>query len=100
MIDLTDMDGLVRFNMLKKIYFDKIFKDFELSTPPKEHNCKLFNAMISQIKGQSVKHNLYIKNTRERRMKLQLNVPNTTVLCVHEVGCCGATQIAEKGAVK
>ncbi|MQR01649.1 hypothetical protein [Glaciimonas soli] len=81
LIDLCDLNGLKNFNALKEIWFDKIAANFDIKKPL-EHSCAMFNCLVSMTGAHAVRHNLYIKSIRERKLKLQLNVPNTTVLCV------------------
>jgi len=82
-IDITENQGLKNFNNFKEKCLDKIFDNFRIkSIPLNHHNCILFNFMVDTLGAHAVKHNLYIKSVRERKMQLRLNVPNTTVLCV------------------
>lgn len=83
-LDITDIEGLNSFNDIKEDLFDKIFEKLSLRIPASQHNCMLFNFMVDWFDIHAVKHNLYIKPVRERKLKLRLNVPNTTVLCVRK----------------
>lgn len=84
-VDITETSGLAAFNEIKEQLFDKIFDNFRfLRDNPSQHNCILFNFVVDTLDAHAVKHNLYIKNVRERKLKLRLHVPNTTVLCVRK----------------
>lgn len=84
-IDITEISGLAAFNEIKEQLFDKILKNFRFSIKNQsQHNCVFFNFVVHTLDAHAVKHNLYIKNVRERKLKLRLNVPNTTVLCVRK----------------
>jgi len=83
LIDLTNTDGIRKFNSVKELLFEKIFKNFDSEKIPGDrHNCMMFNFVVATLGANGVKHNLYIKSIRERKIFLRLNVPNTTVLCV------------------
>lgn len=86
LVDISENSGLKNFNNFKEDFFDKIFKNFRIKNVTQaEHNCILFNFVIETLDAHAVKHNLYIKSIRERRMQLRLNVPNTTVLCIRKI---------------
>ena len=84
LLDITDNEGLSFFNDIKEDLFEKIFGNLSLKIPSNQHNCILFNFMVHTLDAHAVKHNLYIKSVRERKLRLQLNVPNTTVLCIRK----------------
>ncbi len=104
LIDLTNQDGLAKFNIVKTKLFDRIFKEFDSAELRKkiqvgEHDCAMFNYIASTLKAHAIKHNLYIKNKKERKLNLKLNVPNTTVLCVRRENFKFNAQIVHQGAV-
>lgn len=103
LIDLTTQEGLRNFNGVKSVFLKQIFKDFasdELKEMSVEaHSCTMFNFIVSKINAHAVKHNLYIKNKKERRMNLKSNVPNTTVLCVRRENFNFNAQIVYQGVV-
>ncbi|WP_423708005.1 hypothetical protein [Undibacterium sp. WLX3042] len=98
LLDITTIEGLKRFNIAKEFFFNKMIENFDFHKKA-EHNCILFNYFVKMLKSQAVKHNLYIKNKRERIAGLRLNVPNTTVLCVINAASIGHTQIVKEGKV-
>lgn len=99
-IDLTDNEGLKFFNEIKEDIFDQIFGSFHLGVKPSEHNCRLFNFIVNYLSSEAVKHNLYIKSIRERKIRLRLNVPNTTVLCVCKENAEIESVLESEGDVK
>jgi hypothetical protein len=100
-IDLTNTIGLFRFNAFKEKFFNKIFTNFSISSAKiDEHNCMLFNFAMATLGIQAIKHNLYIKSVRERKFKLRLNVPNTTVLCVLKNNIESNSKIVKEGEIK
>lgn len=85
-IDLTTINGLANFDILKNRVFDRIYagktqKELK-KLKPEQHNCILYNFFMDDMDLHAIKHNLYIKHRVERIMNLKLNVPNSTVLCV------------------
>jgi hypothetical protein len=100
-LDITSTEGLKAFNEAKERLFHKIEKNFRTAfKKPDTHNCILFNYMLHFAEVHAVKHNLYIKTIRERKLKLRLNVPNTTVLCVRKENLVAKSEVLCKGAVK
>jgi hypothetical protein len=103
LIDLTSQEGLKNFNTVKAKLIDRIFNGFSSADLRKmrsgEHNCAMFNYIASTLKTHAVKHNLYIKNKNERNLGLNLNVPNTTVLCVRRENFKFNAQIVHQGGV-
>lgn len=103
LIDLTSQDGLKNFNNVKVKLLDRIFKDFTSAELRKmqigEHDCAMFNFIASTLKAHAVKHNLYIKNKKERRLHLKLNVPNTTVLCIRRENFKFNAEIVHQGVI-
>ncbi|MBQ5941767.1 hypothetical protein [Massilia sp. AB1] len=100
-IDITTTDGLKIFNDAKELLFNKIEKNFRgRFVKQDQHNCILFNFMVNYFEAQAVKHHLYIKSIRERKLSLRLNVPNTTVLCVRSKDYCSNTIVVGKGEIK
>ncbi len=100
LIDLTSLSGLQDFNVTKEEVFKKLMRCGIQLAPPEEHNCILFNFFVDLLDVKAVKHHLYIKNKRERRARLNLNVPNTTVFCLVDAGCIGKTEIVAEGNIK
>ncbi|MFZ6801862.1 hypothetical protein [Undibacterium sp. Di24W] len=100
LIDLTCLSGLQAFNATKAELYSALMKHGIQLAPQEEHNCILFNFMVDVLEVKAVKHHLYIKNKRERRAKLDLNVPNTTVCCLVDLGSIAKTEIVVEGKIK
>jgi hypothetical protein len=101
LLDITSVEALRDFNELKEDLFGKMEREFRLNIgEPDNHSCILFNYMVHFAEVHAVKHNLYIKSIRERKLKLRLNVPNTTVLCVQKDPLNAVTEVICQGAVK
>jgi hypothetical protein len=101
LLDLTEVSGLAYFNTLKEAFLSHVFTHGTLAGRDEdEHNCMLFNFMMRKTGAQAVKHNLYIKSIRERKLNLRLHVPNTTVLCVIKDSVGSDNKIIKSGAVK
>lgn len=84
-LDLTELNGLRRFINMKERFLAVIVNNFDTdSVKKKEQTCYVFNMFVDIFSSQAVKQNLYIKPHMERMLDLQINVPNTTVLCLRK----------------
>ncbi|MFT6927580.1 MAG: hypothetical protein ACJAZP_003217 [Psychromonas sp.] len=81
-LDVTEKEGNKVFHILKKVMIDKNPNIFDRYRDTSEDNRLIWNFISKQMDLDVVINSLFIKHKEERRKKIQLNVPNSLVLCV------------------
>jgi len=80
-LDLRLDDSLDAYNMVRNFVVHRFEKEFPRDRELSEDNCTVHNMVKKHMKLDIVIQNLYIKQHRDRIMRLGSQVPNVTVLC-------------------
>lgn len=83
-LDTTTTKGLQIYNKARELLIEKHNKYFYPGRKFQNDDRIIWNLVASFMELEVIIHNLYIKNKRQRILKIGSNVPNTTVMCVKE----------------
>lgn len=101
LLDATVNEGLAAYNKVREALIEKHDDHFKRS---RDFTCDdriMWNLVAKNMNLDMIKHNLYIKNTKQRKKKIRSNTPNVTVLCVKRNSFIdqSSIKVIKKGAV-
>lgn len=82
-LDLTTVEGLQTFNVFRNFFVERASNYFrQRDRSLHQYNCKMHNLIMREFRADILFHHLYIKNRIQRQLRIDSNVPNTTVMLV------------------
>lgn len=94
-LDLRTNNGLNIYNLHRDYiidnYYNELAKRRDITIKKRKDvrvdDCIIMGLLQQSLMHKVIIHNVYIKNQHQRKLALESNYPNSTVLCVNEPSC-------------
>lgn len=100
-LDLTTTEGLQTFNVFRNFFIEKASHYFrQRDRSLRQDNCKMHNLIMREFQTDILFHHLYIKNRIQRQLRIDSNVPNTTVMVVTKPVNVVSIEVVTEGKIR